>query len=627
MKICSLCGSTYGDRVDFCFKDGTPLLPVQSGEASAEPAPAAGPDPTDAPHPSNLAGEDMPEPRFLGSDALSRGETVDKASRWSRPFAAPDPDDEEITASIPRSAVEAALQTEGVKEPSPRRAPLPISAGVDEVDSGLRNARTLVPERFPEMMELTSPRVLPPKPRRELAEVVSPIDEPGDVTLPRPIPRDRNHLRDMEPVVEQDHTLPRAIPADRRPVREPVEAPPEVAAAPVVEEATPAAESPAPKPIEPPFGGRPVADAVEPSPTLVAPPDAIRAALEEPVEAPVTAPAAAASIVSAPSDIVGAPLLGGIEDAPSPAIAPDDQVGGLFDDDEGDFAGFGAPPPTEGFYEEPPPKPASKLPLILIGLSLLVVGVGGVVVLTGGDDTETAVVPAEQPAADAAPDREAEAAAAKAEADRAKADREAAAEREAEAARAKAERAEADDRAKADADADAEAEREAAAKAEADRKAEQDAEAARLADDEARAAADREAEAARKAEEDARAADEARAAADRAAEDARRAEEEARAEAERKAAEETAVAEAEAEAAAEEAAAEPTNGLVNLFGITGSEVFIDGKRAGVIPFSIMLDAGGHTFLVKPPGDITGYERQFELAFAGGLPVNLPLNPQ
>ena len=25
MKVCKLCGSSYDDRVDFCFRDGTPL--------------------------------------------------------------------------------------------------------------------------------------------------------------------------------------------------------------------------------------------------------------------------------------------------------------------------------------------------------------------------------------------------------------------------------------------------------------------------------------------------------------------------------------------------------------------------------------------------------------------------
>ena len=38
MKVCKLCGSTYGDRVDFCFRDGNPLV-----TAEAAPAPAPGP--------------------------------------------------------------------------------------------------------------------------------------------------------------------------------------------------------------------------------------------------------------------------------------------------------------------------------------------------------------------------------------------------------------------------------------------------------------------------------------------------------------------------------------------------------------------------------------------------------
>ncbi|NOY25810.1 MAG: hypothetical protein GXP62_08035 [Oligoflexia bacterium] len=57
MKTCKLCGSTYGDKVDFCFRDGQPLV------ISEQPPPA-----TDAPTPRNRPGLadmlDVPEPGY-----------------------------------------------------------------------------------------------------------------------------------------------------------------------------------------------------------------------------------------------------------------------------------------------------------------------------------------------------------------------------------------------------------------------------------------------------------------------------------------------------------------------------------------------------------------------------------
>ncbi len=58
MKVCKLCGSTYGDRVDFCFRDGQPLV-AQEVEAPADA-------PTPARHAPGLADMlDVPEPAFV----------------------------------------------------------------------------------------------------------------------------------------------------------------------------------------------------------------------------------------------------------------------------------------------------------------------------------------------------------------------------------------------------------------------------------------------------------------------------------------------------------------------------------------------------------------------------------
>lgn len=65
--------------------------------------------------------------------------------------------------------------------------------------------------------------------------------------------------------------------------------------------------------------------------------------------------------------------------------------------------------------------------------------------------------------------------------------------------------------------------------------------------------------------------------------------------------------------------------LVNLFGITGSAVSIDGERAGLIPFTIMLANGPHTFTVETPSG-HAYERTDTIEGDGSSPMNLPLNP-
>src|SRR5689334_22766763 len=38
MKVCSACGATYSDRIDFCFHDGSPLS-AHSGSAAEAPVP------------------------------------------------------------------------------------------------------------------------------------------------------------------------------------------------------------------------------------------------------------------------------------------------------------------------------------------------------------------------------------------------------------------------------------------------------------------------------------------------------------------------------------------------------------------------------------------------------------
>ena len=65
--------------------------------------------------------------------------------------------------------------------------------------------------------------------------------------------------------------------------------------------------------------------------------------------------------------------------------------------------------------------------------------------------------------------------------------------------------------------------------------------------------------------------------------------------------------------------------LVNLFGVTGSSVAIDGNRAGQIPFAIVLDSGEHTFTVTSPNGET-FEKVVTVESSDGQPMSLPLSP-
>ncbi len=114
MKICSLCKSKYDDRVDFCFRDGTPLVPSDDAE-SADEAPSDDlfssatrpfvvqpdgsgmePDALDVPEaPDRFAsgdGLDAPEPRFgFDTSALDAPEPPVVAGVSPRATDVPDP--------------------------------------------------------------------------------------------------------------------------------------------------------------------------------------------------------------------------------------------------------------------------------------------------------------------------------------------------------------------------------------------------------------------------------------------------------------------------------------------------------------------------------------------------------
>jgi hypothetical protein len=621
MKICNLCGSTYGDRVDFCFKDGTPLVasrPASGGPggpgavADAEDAPSPGG--LDAPDPVSLRFDDVPEPKSLGESRPAAPRPASSAGHWTSPFAAPDPDDDEITAAIPRAALADLV----------RRMQEEDEAELGDDPTLMRSIPRVAPPE--EVAEHTTPRIMPTRGDSTRA-LKSGGFQAFDRTEPRPIPKPRDLMSMEEDTVPEPAALEppgpaplpdlppeTAAPAARtlvpdspelaevrsllpRPSRTPTigqlrELPDDEDEAPFSVPPSLAEAPDSPDPFEPvpaaPEPAAPVSAAPEPAAPEPAAPEP---AAPEPAAPVSAAPVPAAPVPAAPVPAAPVPAAPEAEPAPrrvpaprrepvippAPEVTPaeDDEVGapffsppeddgGLFDPDAGadeDEDAFGAMPP---YAESEPPASRSKLPLILIALAVGVVAIGGGIALNGGDDAPEETAPA------AAVSAEPNADAARAEAEREAAER---------AAREKEAR-EAEERAAREKEA---AEKEAAEQEAADKEAADREAADREAGDKARA--DAEAEARAKAERQARA-----------REDARRAEEErareaaaAAAEAERKAQEER-DAVAEAQPAVKGMAtflSEPNNATVT----------VDGVVYGVTPLQVELEYGAHTVKV------------------------------
>ncbi len=96
MKLCSLCGSTFDERVDFCFRDGTPLnLKREAGDTLPISAPGRAAtqgqlDAFDAPDPGSWA-LDAPDP---GSDTAFGAIASEPDPEVTQPLASPSLDQE-----------------------------------------------------------------------------------------------------------------------------------------------------------------------------------------------------------------------------------------------------------------------------------------------------------------------------------------------------------------------------------------------------------------------------------------------------------------------------------------------------------------------------------------------------
>ncbi len=174
MKICSLCKSKYDDRVDFCFRDGTPLVPAEDGPPAAEaPAddiyssatrpfvvhPEGGAKPIDAldvpDAPDRFAtgdGLDVPEPRFGFDPADAPEPTLAAQSALDAPDApATQPAQPDLTDAPAPSFLDAPEPASRLDAPEPAEVvePLDPPRPVPLVDPpggpGLSHSETMVP--------------------------------------------------------------------------------------------------------------------------------------------------------------------------------------------------------------------------------------------------------------------------------------------------------------------------------------------------------------------------------------------------------------------------------------------------------------------------------------------------
>jgi hypothetical protein len=220
MKICSLCKSKYDDRVDFCFRDGTPLVPV-ADEAAAIDAPAddlyssatrpfvvqpegspQGIDALDVPDaPDRFAtgdGVDVPEPRFGFDPAdapeppLAAQAVIDAPEPASAKPVEPDLTDAPAPSFL--DAPEPAVPLDAPPEPTAHDAPEPLAAprpvSMEPSDGpGSSHSETMVPQEEPSAEAVADPAAAPAADSDELpgptvSEGFGPSDDFDDSFAP-----------------------------------------------------------------------------------------------------------------------------------------------------------------------------------------------------------------------------------------------------------------------------------------------------------------------------------------------------------------------------------------------------------------------------------------------------------
>lgn len=170
MKACPLCDTTFGDRVDFCFHDGAPLVKA----VVPAPAPAPPPAPVD-PASGSASAFDAPDP-----GGFSFGAPGD-------PFDAPEPRFARSTTGpvapvpVPDVASDVAPDFDSVTD-APDAVPDPSAVGVSEADASRKSSGLVRPPPPPS----TFPRRAPaPEP----APAPVPAPEPAPAPAPAPPPQ------------------------------------------------------------------------------------------------------------------------------------------------------------------------------------------------------------------------------------------------------------------------------------------------------------------------------------------------------------------------------------------------------------------------------------------------------
>lgn len=207
MKVCKLCGSTYGDKVAFCFRDGQPLT---LAEEAPEPPRAAAPAPLgldamlDLPEPTALRGAadgtDLPEPAGL-QPPLDDPFDLPLPGRLAGPAAGP----AAPAAEPPAPALTTLSALVGEAEPPAQPGPAPAPMATEAV---LPGPSAPIDEELPPPAPIAAPAEVDPEALADITRhlrsdtlVPSGREEEPDALPP---PRSTEAPLDAQVAAEQD---------------------------------------------------------------------------------------------------------------------------------------------------------------------------------------------------------------------------------------------------------------------------------------------------------------------------------------------------------------------------------------------------------------------------------------
>lgn len=200
MKVCKLCGSTYGDKVAFCFRDGQPLTLAE--EAPEPPRPAG---------PAALGLDamlDLPEPTALrgASDGTELPEPAGLQPPLDDPFDLPLPGRlAGPAAEVPAPALSTLSALAGEEESPPPPGPAPTPPAPEAV---LPEPSAPIDEELPPPAPIAAPAEVDPEALADITRhlrsdtlVPSGREEEPDALPP---PRSTEAPLDAQVAAEQD---------------------------------------------------------------------------------------------------------------------------------------------------------------------------------------------------------------------------------------------------------------------------------------------------------------------------------------------------------------------------------------------------------------------------------------